>query len=100
MTDRLSQPALSQAQARAVEHRSGDLQLIACARSGKTESMARRVASLVAGRVPPASIVAFTFTERASRDLRERITQRVTDQLGLEPTRALKGPAPTRRGRK
>jgi DNA helicase-2/ATP-dependent DNA helicase PcrA len=77
-------PVLSRALQALVDHRGSDLQVIACAGSGKTESMARRVASLVREGVAPAAIVAFTFTERAARELRERITQRVTEQLGRE----------------
>jgi DNA helicase-2/ATP-dependent DNA helicase PcrA len=75
-------PALSEPQARVVAHRGADLQVIACAGAGKTESMARRIAALVGEGVAPSAIVAFTFTERAARELRDRITRRVTDQLG------------------
>jgi DNA helicase-2/ATP-dependent DNA helicase PcrA len=73
---------LSHQQLRVVDHRGTDLQVIACAGSGKTESISRRVASLIAEGHEPASIVAFTFTERAAAELKERITQRVADQLG------------------
>ena len=54
---------LSAEQARVVSYRSGHLQVIACAGSGKTEAISRRVASLVSEGVAPDSIVAFTFTE-------------------------------------
>lgn len=77
-------PVLSRAQEAVVNHRGSDLQVIACAGSGKTESMARRIAALVGEGVAPSAIVAFTFTERAARELWERITQRVTEQLGRE----------------
>ncbi len=59
-------------------------QIIACAGSGKTETMARRVAALVADGVEPAAIVAFTFTERAAAELKQRIAQRVSERLGTE----------------
>lgn len=73
---------LSPAQQQVVAHRGSDLQVIACAGSGKTESMARRVAALVAEGADPASIVAFTFTERAAAELRERIVRRITEAAG------------------
>lgn len=44
--------------------------------------MAQRVASLVADGVAPAGVIAFTFTDRAATELRERITRRVTELLG------------------
>src|SRR4051794_26393742 len=47
----------------AVRHRGGHLQIIAAAGSGKTEVVSQRAVDLMAGGVPPAGIVAFTFTE-------------------------------------
>lgn len=62
---------LTDAQRTAIAHRGGDLQLIACAGSGKTEVVAQRVADLLSPNpgpaLPPANIVAFTFTEKAAR---------------------------------
>ena len=46
----------------AIGHTSGHLQLIACAGSGKTEVVARRVANLLKSGSTPANIIAFTFT--------------------------------------
>jgi DNA helicase II / ATP-dependent DNA helicase PcrA len=74
--------SLSPEQAQVVTHRSGDLQVIACAGSGKTESISRRVAALIGEGTEPASIVAFTFTERAAAELKERITRRVAERMG------------------
>jgi DNA helicase-2/ATP-dependent DNA helicase PcrA len=73
---------LSPDQQRAINYRGGDLQLIACAGSGKTESISRRVAALINEGAEPASIVAFTFTERAAAELKERISRRVADVKG------------------
>jgi len=67
-----------------VRHRGGDLQVIACAGSGKTESIARRVASLIDEGAEPSSIVAFTFTERAAAELKDRITRRIAEIKGPE----------------
>jgi DNA helicase II / ATP-dependent DNA helicase PcrA len=73
---------LSPEQELVVRHRGTDLQVIACAGSGKTESIARRVAGLIDDGEEPASIVAFTFTERAAAELKDRIIQRVSDVKG------------------
>ncbi|HOC70697.1 MAG TPA: ATP-dependent helicase [Candidatus Hydrogenedentes bacterium] len=67
-----------------VTYRGGNLQVVACAGSGKTESISRRVASLILEGVEPASIVAFTFTERAAAEIKERITHRVGENLGKD----------------
>src|SRR6476660_817073 len=73
---------LSPEQEAVVGHRGSDLQVIACAGSGKTESISRRVAALIAEGAEPASIVAFTFTERAASELKDRITRRVAGRMG------------------
>lgn len=67
----------------AVHHRGSHLQIIAAAGSGKTEVVAQRVADLLAeDDLPADSIVAFTFTERAANELKNRIAHRVEDRLG------------------
>jgi DNA helicase-2/ATP-dependent DNA helicase PcrA len=73
---------LSPEQQQVVSHRGADLQVIACAGSGKTESISRRVAELIAEGAPPESIVAFTFTERAAAELKDRIGRRVLERAG------------------
>ncbi|MFH0944264.1 MAG: ATP-dependent DNA helicase [Planctomycetota bacterium] len=75
---------LTRQQQRVVDHRGGHLQVIACAGSGKTESISRRVAALVAEGVAPAAIIAFTFTERAAAELKARILLRVAEVMGAE----------------
>ncbi len=49
------------------------IQVIACAGSGKTRSIAARVARLIRDGEDPSSIVAFTFTEKAATELKDRI---------------------------
>ena len=58
-------------QKHAISHRGGHLRIVACAGSGKTESLARRISSLVTEGVEPAEIVAFTFTEKAAAELKK-----------------------------
>ena len=78
---------LTKAQERAVKYSGRNLQLIACAGSGKTEVVARRVAHLLTkrgrNRLEPRNIVAFTFTNKAAAELKERIVQRTNDVTGL-----------------
>jgi DNA helicase-2/ATP-dependent DNA helicase PcrA len=77
---------LTPSQSSAVTHDGRNLQLIACAGSGKTEVVARRVVHLLtpgrAGTLAPRNIVAFTFTDKAAAELKERITTRTRQALG------------------
>jgi DNA helicase-2/ATP-dependent DNA helicase PcrA len=57
------------------------MQIIAAAGSGKTEVVSQRVADLLADGVP-ATGIAFTFTERAAAELRQRIAERAEERLG------------------
>jgi DNA helicase-2/ATP-dependent DNA helicase PcrA len=79
-------PTLEGDAAKAVAHRGSHIQIIAAAGSGKTEVVSQRVASLLADGEPPESIVAFTFTEKAAAELKERIRERVTAVQGAEAT--------------
>ncbi len=80
---------LTPSQTRAVAHAGRNLQLIACAGSGKTEVVARRVVHLLtpgrADSLAPRNIVAFTFTEKAAAELKERIVTRTREALGDLP---------------
>lgn len=75
---------LTPEQNRIIALRNKHLQVIACAGSGKTESISRRVASLIAEGELPESIIAFTFTEKAAAELKDRIYQRVEEVKGKE----------------
>src|SRR5436853_299317 len=75
----------------AVEHRGSHLQIIASAGSGKTEVVSQRVVSLLDEGVPARGIVAFTFTERAAEELKNRITRRVEERLGKQALDLLGG---------
>src|SRR5262245_34827866 len=80
---------LTARQVQAIEHDGGNLQLIACAGSGKTEVVARRVVHLLtpseSGSLLPRNIIAFTFTDKASAELKERIVTRTRQALGEIP---------------
>ena len=77
---------LTPSQQSAIRHGEDNLQLIACAGSGKTEVVARRVVHLLnpanANPLVPANIIAFTFTDKAAAELKERIVTRTREALG------------------
>jgi DNA helicase II / ATP-dependent DNA helicase PcrA len=83
-TGRRFAPQLAGAALDAVHYRGGHLQIIAGAGSGKTEVVAQRVVDLLADGAAAESIVAFTFTERAAEELKNRIAHRVEDRLGSQ----------------
>lgn len=60
-------------QQEALDYRGGNLLIIACAGSGKTQVLSRRIALLVSEGVPKESIIAFTFTDMAAGELKSRI---------------------------
>lgn len=82
MSDALTVPILTGDALAAVNHRGSHVQIIAAAGSGKTEVVSQRVAALLAEGVSARGIVAFTFTEKAAAELKERIARRVEQRLG------------------
>jgi DNA helicase-2/ATP-dependent DNA helicase PcrA len=58
---------------------------LACAGSGKSRTLAYRIARLLAEDEPPEGIVAFTFTEKAAESIKRRVSQALTT-AGLDPT--------------
>lgn len=77
-------PKLEEDALAAVNHDGGHMQIIAGAGSGKTETVSQRVARLIADGVSAEHIVAFTFTEKAAKELKERIRERVLARAGAE----------------
>ena len=59
------------------------LQIIACAGSGKTQVISQRIANILAQPdVEPRNIIAFTFTEKAAAELKDRVLRLVSEQHG------------------
>ncbi|WP_300669764.1 UvrD-helicase domain-containing protein [Desulfoluna sp.] len=64
---------LNPQQEEAVNHPQGPLLIIAGPGTGKTHTLTRRITALVQGGIDPASILAITFTNRAAREMAERL---------------------------
>lgn len=68
----------------AIETIEQNLQIIACAGSGKTQVISQRVVTILRDNpdVEPKNIIAFTYTEKAAAELKTRILKLCKEQLG------------------
>ena len=70
----MSKLLLNDRQQQAVKHEQGPLLIIAGAGTGKTTVITERIKWLVAeGRAEPSEILALTFTDKAAREMEERV---------------------------
>ena len=73
---------LNNAQSNAVNHFNGPLLVIAGAGSGKTRALTHRIAHLISDyRIDPATILAVTFTNKAAREMKDRLELLLTKRL-------------------
>jgi DNA helicase-2/ATP-dependent DNA helicase PcrA len=73
--------SLNSEQRKAVQHINGPLLIIAGAGSGKTRVLTERVAYLMEKGIEPYYILALTFTNKAAKEMRDRIAKIVSREL-------------------
>jgi DNA helicase-2/ATP-dependent DNA helicase PcrA len=64
---------------------SNEVLCLACAGSGKSKTLAFRIARLLAEGADPQCIVAFTFTEKAADTIKQRVAKAL-ETVGIDPT--------------
>ena len=83
--DQVMQAELTVEQYAAANDPAREVLCLACAGSGKSRTLAYRIARLLAEGESPERIVAFTFTEKAAGSIKRRVSQALLT-VGLDPT--------------
>jgi len=83
--DQVLRNALTPQQYNAAVDPAREVLCLACAGSGKSRTLAYRIARLLAAGEAPEGIVAFTFTEKAAESIKRRVSQALST-AGLDPT--------------
>lgn len=74
-TGQILEANLTDNQRKAVLDDNKEILCLACAGSGKSRTLAFRIANLIANGCPPQAIIAFTFTDKAADSIKRRVAE-------------------------
>lgn len=74
---------LNPTQQQAADHKDGPLLIIAGAGTGKTKTLTHRIVNLMKKGVPGDNILAITFTNKAAKEMKERVLQLIDEDADL-----------------
>lgn len=77
---------LNENQIKAVKHIDGPCLVIAGAGSGKTKVLTTRIAYLISQGIKPYNILAITFTNKAAKEMKDRLSNLINEEAGFVGT--------------